>query len=83
MSETALSPEREPMRSALAAWHAADDRAREVERRVRDASRQRELDGTPVPEEMLRELLRSRAEANALLREAVALSHAARQDAWR
>lgn len=72
MSWGAISPDREPLRSALAAWHAADDLAREVERRVRLASQRRDEDGTPVPEDLLRDLLRARAEANARLREAIA-----------
>lgn len=65
----------EPLRTALAAWYSADDHAREIERRVREASHRREADGTPVPQDLLREMLRARSEANALLREAIALAN--------
>lgn len=64
---------------ALAAWYAAEDRARELERCVRDASLRRESDGTPVSLPLLREMLRARADADLLLREAATLparSHA-------
>jgi hypothetical protein len=58
------------LRSALAAWYAADGRARDLETRVHQASLQREADGTPVCRELLREMLRARDEANVLLRAA-------------
>lgn len=65
---------REQLLSALAAWYAADDRARDLEQRVRDASLTRETLGTPVSAELLREMVRARGEANALLRDVVALA---------
>lgn len=64
----------EAARTALQAWQEADDRARAAEARVRDASQLREAEGTPIPEDLLREMLRTRAEANARLREAIALA---------
>jgi hypothetical protein len=63
-----------PASAALRAWHEADDRAHEVERRVREASLAREAHGIPIPEGLLHELLRTRAEANTRLRSAIARS---------
>jgi len=68
-------PLADAVRAALQAWYEADDLAREAEQRLRDASSAREADKTtPLPEHLLRQMLRTRAEANARLREAIGLS---------
>jgi hypothetical protein len=68
-------PTDDAIRAALQAWYEADDLARQAEQRLREASLARETDKTiPIPEHLLREMVRTRAEANARLREAIALS---------
>lgn len=58
------------------AWHRADQRAVEAERRFRAAWEANLADGKPMPQDLAMLARLARSEANARLREAVALAQA-------